>query len=68
MEEQQQDYFTQKRIELVVEMANKKVLSEIHLLKQTVRQLENELTSLRQKAQVQRVAEKSAAQYNQFGR
>lgn len=43
------DYFTQKRIEVMVEMASKKVISEVQLLRKMVMQLEQELVDLRQK-------------------
>ena len=46
---QEQDYFTEKRIALMVETANKKVMGEIQLLKNTIVQLENEITDLRRK-------------------
>ena len=46
-EQQQQDYFTQKRIELLIEMANKKVETEVQLVRKMVMQLEQELVELR---------------------
>jgi len=45
--DESQDYFTQKRIELMVGMANKKITSEIELMKKTVNQLEQEIIGLR---------------------
>jgi hypothetical protein len=54
MAEQQQaapqfDYFAQKRIELMIEVANKAVLSEVNMVKQTMVQLERELIDLRKR-------------------
>src|SRR3989344_1873180 len=43
----QQDYFTQKRIELLIEMANKKMETEVQLVRKMVMQLEQELVELR---------------------
>lgn len=48
-EQETTDYFTQKRIEVMVEMASKKVVSEVQLLRKMVMQLEQELVELRQK-------------------
>ncbi len=47
--EQEADYFTQKRIEMMVEMSSKKVIAEVQLLRNMVMQLEQELVDLRQK-------------------
>ncbi len=55
MAEQQQqeppqvDYFMQKRIELMIDVANKAVLSEVNMVKQTMVQLERELIDLRKR-------------------
>jgi uncharacterized protein YydD (DUF2326 family) len=49
MEQQGQDLFTQKRIELMMDVANKKVLAEVQLLRKMVTQLEQELVELRKK-------------------
>jgi len=46
----EQDYFVQERVNLMVEMANKKVMQEIELLRSTVMQLENEVATLRRQA------------------
>src|SRR3989344_1725152 len=46
-EQQQQDYFTQKRIELLIDMANKKMEAEVQLVRKMVMQLEQELVELR---------------------
>jgi len=46
----EQDYFVQERVNLMVEMANKKVMQEIELIRNTVIQLENEIISLRRQA------------------
>ena len=43
----EQDYFVQERVNLMVEMANKKVMKELELLKSTVMQLVNEIADLR---------------------
>ncbi len=52
MEEgQQQDYFNQKRIELMIDMANKKVLAELEEMKRVVKVLETEIVTLKQKAE-----------------
>ncbi|MBI4153016.1 hypothetical protein HY497_00705 [Candidatus Woesearchaeota archaeon] len=48
-EQETTDYFTQKRIEMMVEIASKKVVSEVQLLRKMVMQLEQELVELRQK-------------------
>jgi len=69
--EEQYDLFTQKRFELIVEMATKKLQQEIDSLKETVSSLNTEITSMKsqisrsqlqnpQDAQKPAVAEKQA--------
>lgn len=52
LQEQQppQDYFAMKRIELVVEMANKKVLAEVQQLRQELQRMDSEVAELRKRA------------------
>ena len=55
MAEQQQepppqfDYFAQKRVELMIDVANKNVLAEVNAVKQSMLQLERELIDLRKR-------------------
>ena len=51
--EQQMDAFTQKRFELMVEMATKKLQQEISALKESISSLNNEMGSL--KSQISRI-------------
>ena len=51
--EQQLDVFTQKRFELMIEMATKKLQQEINTLKEYVSSLNNEISSL--KSQISRI-------------
>ena len=54
-EQETTDYFTQKRIEMMVDLASKKVVSEVQLLRKMVMQLEQELVDLRQKVSIRPV-------------
>lgn len=45
----QEDYFAQKRIEVMIDMANKKVFAEMQQLKQTIQRLENDVAELRKR-------------------
>ena len=50
LEEQGQDLFVQKRMELMVTMANQKVLSEIQQLKQVINELQQDVGMLKKRA------------------
>lgn len=68
MAEQQQqppqfDYFAQKRVELMIDVANKAVLAEVNIVKQTMVQLERELIDLRK-----RIHDTQAAQHHEAPR
>src|SRR3989344_2302517 len=51
-EQQQQDYFTQNRSELLIDIANKKMETEVQLVRKMVMQLEQELVELRRQMNV----------------
>jgi hypothetical protein len=65
VEQQGQDYFTQKRIELMIDVANKKVNSEIQLLRKMVTQLEQELLGLRKQVHLSQQQTKSQVKIQQ---
>ena len=60
--EQQVDAFTQKRIEIMIEMATKKLQQEINSLKDTITSLNSELGSL--KSQMTRLQFQPQAQHS----
>lgn len=47
VERQQDDYFLQKRVELMIDVANRKVLAEVMRLREEMQRLQQEVTSLR---------------------
>ena len=55
----QDDMFTQRRMELMIDMATKKLLAEIQQLKQSMQKLETEVADLRKRGTVMSVSSAS---------
>lgn len=55
MNKTSEDYFTQKRIEVMIGVATNKLHGEVQLLRKMIGQLEQELVELRNKVNIQKV-------------